>query len=223
MIVDHKGKRVYDLIQGRNKIDLEGAALRFRKPENVKAVMLDLSPTFKSFAKKSFPNARLVANRFHVQRLFIKLVNKFRKQITGDKRSHPMRKLLLRDGAKLKSFERRVISKWLRNFPDMEAVYRIKEAVHCFYRIHGMKRAETALNKIFHRMGMSTVPKFRNLRKTLLSWKQEILEYFEGRFTNGRVEGFNRKAKLVQKRAFGFRSFQNYRLQLLHACRGRVS
>ncbi|MCB9090953.1 MAG: transposase [Halobacteriovoraceae bacterium] len=32
-------------------------------------------------------------------------------------------------------------------------------------------------------------------------------------------EGYNRKAKLVQRNAYGFRSFKNYRLKLLYSCR----
>lgn len=36
--------------------------------------------------------------------------------------------------------------------------------------------------------------------------------------TNGRVEGFNRKAKLIQRRAYGYKNFKNYRLAFLYAC-----
>jgi transposase len=36
--------------------------------------------------------------------------------------------------------------------------------------------------------------------------------------SNGRVEGFNRKAKLCQRRAYGFKTFRNYRLRLLNLC-----
>ncbi|MEO7162367.1 MAG: transposase [Bdellovibrionia bacterium] len=32
------------------------------------------------------------------------------------------------------------------------------------------------------------------------------------------TEGFNNLAKLVQRRAFGYRNFNNYRLRLLNAC-----
>jgi transposase len=42
---------------------------------------------------------------------------------------------------------------------------------------------------------------------------------FEGRLTNARTEGFNNVAKQVQKRAYGFKNFNNYRLKLLYACR----
>jgi transposase len=51
-----------------------------------------------------------------------------------------------------------------------------------------------------------------------LKWKEEILAYFYTRLTNGRTEGFNNKAKLVKRRAYGYRSFRNYRLRLLNAC-----
>ncbi|MCX6116758.1 MAG: transposase, partial [Proteobacteria bacterium] len=31
-------------------------------------------------------------------------------------------------------------------------------------------------------------------------------------------EGYNNVAKLIKKRAYGYRSFENYRLRLLNAC-----
>ena len=42
--------------------------------------------------------------------------------------------------------------------------------------------------------------------------------FFRTRATNGMTEGFNGKAKLVKRRAYGYRSFRNYRLRLLNAC-----
>jgi len=44
------------------------------------------------------------------------------------------------------------------------------------------------------------------------------LAYFRTRSTNGMTEGFNGKAKLVKRRAYGYKSFTNYRLRLLNAC-----
>ncbi len=40
------------------------------------------------------------------------------------------------------------------------------------------------------------------------------------RFTrnNGITEGFHRKMKLIQRRAYGFRSFENYRLRVIAQC-----
>jgi len=45
-------------------------------------------------------------------------------------------------------------------------------------------------------------------RRTLMRWRNEILNHFGTGLTNGRTEGFNNVAKLVKKRAYGYRSFQ---------------
>jgi transposase len=67
-------------------------------------------------------------------------------------------------------------------------------------------------------MAHSELKEIKTLRKTLMKWKNEILNYFRTRLTNAMVEGFNNKAKLVKRRAYGYRSFSNYRLRLLDAC-----
>ncbi len=51
-----------------------------------------------------------------------------------------------------------------------------------------------------------------------MRWRREVLAYWQTRATNGMTEGFNGKAKLVKRRAYGYRSFTNYRLRLLNAC-----
>ena len=61
------------------------------------------------------------------------------------------------------------------------------------------------------RQFVSIVVDFRNrrlmelqtFRRTLLRWRNEILVYFDTGLTNGRTEGFNNKAKLAKKRAYG--------------------
>lgn len=44
----------------------------------VKEITIDLSPTMKLIAKKAFPNADIVSDRFHVQKLFNEAINHLR-------------------------------------------------------------------------------------------------------------------------------------------------
>jgi transposase len=67
-------------------------------------------------------------------------------------------------------------------------------------------------------LALSHIPELQTLRGTLMKWRKEILAHFLTRATNGMTEGFNGKAKLVKRRAYGCRSFRNYRLRLLNAC-----
>jgi transposase len=82
----------------------------------------------------------------------------------------------------------------------------------------GIDRATHALRNLAQQWAASLQPEIQTLRRTLLRWKHEWLAYFDTGITNGRTEGFNLKAKLVKRRAFGYRSFRNYRLRLLNAC-----
>ncbi len=37
-------------------------------------------------------------------------------------------------------------------------------------------------------------------------------------YSNGITKGFHRKMKLIQRRAYGFRNFENYRLRVIVLC-----
>jgi transposase len=67
-------------------------------------------------------------------------------------------------------------------------------------------------------MSKSSLPEIKTLRRTLMRWRKEILNYFKHRLTNARTEGYNNVAKVIKRRSYGFRNFQNYRLRLLNAC-----
>lgn len=73
------------------------------------------------------------------------------------------------------------------------------------------------LVRITDQMAASSLPEIKTLRRTLMKWRNEILNYFKTRLTNARTEGFNNVAKLIQKRSYGVKSFENYRLKYLNA------
>jgi transposase len=56
------------------------------------------------------------------------------------------------------------------------------------------------------------------LGKTLESWSEEITRMWRFIRSNGITEGFHRKMKLIQRRAYGFRNFENYRLRVMAQC-----
>lgn len=59
---------------------------------------------------------------------------------------------------------------------------------------------------------------FRKLGKTIENWQEEIARMFRFTRSNGITEGFHRKMKLIQRRAYGFRNFENYRLRIRVLC-----
>ena len=221
MIVDHKRKRAVDIVQGKSTADLKIAMEKLGGRENVRNVTLDLCDPFAAFARDFFPNAELVADKFHVLRLLTPHINRRRKEITGDKRTFAVRKLLLRNGHKLDYFKHSLLKQWLIQHPTLEQLYLFKERLHQLYRIRGFERAERAHQKLVDDMALCNLPEIKTLRKTLIKWKMPILNYFKTGLTNARLEGFNNVAKTVKKRAYGIRSFRNYQLLLKNACYSR--
>ncbi|MCB9085222.1 MAG: ISL3 family transposase [Bdellovibrionaceae bacterium] len=217
VLVDYNHRRIKEVVHGKTAAGLQRDLYHIQGRENVRNVVLDLCDPFKKFAKEHFPNARIVADKFHVLRILNPAINKRRTSITGDKRSNPVRKLLLRNGFKLEYFERKALWKWLDQNPDVKEVYFYKEALHQLYRTKGYHKASRALTRLTDEMAHSNLPEIKTLRKTLMKWRNEILNYFITRLTNARTEGFNNLAKLYQKRAFGYKNFENYRLRLLNA------
>jgi transposase len=218
MIVDYVNPRVRELVYGKTTAELTASLASIPGPENVLYAVTDLCDPFKNYVKQQLPNAQLVADKFHVLRLLSPALLKHRAEITGDRASLRARKLLLMSAHKLDYFSRLAIHRFLEKYPVMSELYSWKERMHGFYRIRGHARAETALTAMTDAMAKSELSEIKTLRRTLMKWRVEILNYFKTGITNARTEGFNNKAKVVKRRAYGYRSFRNYRLKVLTAC-----
>jgi transposase len=57
-----------------------------------------------------------------------------------------------------------------------------------------------------------------SLARTLANWDEAITCMWRFSKSNGITEGFHRKMKLIQRRAYGFKNFENYRLRVLAEC-----
>lgn len=225
VFVDYDNKRIREVVFGKSLGDLHGDRIKsIVGRENVRNVILDLSPTFRSFAESFFPNARLIADKFHVVKLIHGLINEKKREVVrrlelNGSRKNPITRLLRTYRAKLEYYQRSALDKFLNLDQELKEIYWFEQRLYRFYRIRGYNKAREILIRILDNMGHSKIRGIQSLRSTLRKWFNPILNYFSTNLTNGRTEGFNRKAKLIQRCAYGFRSFENYRLKLLYLCR----
>ena len=225
VFIDYNNKRMKDVVLGKSIADLHKSTIKdIEGRHNVKNVIVDLSPTFRSFAKEYFPYAKLIADKFHVVKLMHPLIHKLRRKAIEEnglekKRGNPIVRLLLRYRKRLRYYQRSAIDKFLELSPELKELYWYQQRLYRFYRIKGYNKAREVFIRLTDDMARSNNKAVVSYRDTLHLWTEEILHYFSTKLTNGRTEGYNRKAKLVQRCAYGFRSFKNYRLKLLHSCR----
>jgi transposase len=68
---------VFDVLPGRSGASLRSYLKQLPGKEQVRVIVMDLSETYRQIARQYFPNAMIVADRFHVIRLvnqhFLKL------------------------------------------------------------------------------------------------------------------------------------------------------
>ncbi|WP_143147770.1 transposase, partial [Desulforamulus hydrothermalis] len=62
------------------------------------------------------------------------------------------------------------------------------------------------------------IKEFYYLANTIVNWKTEILNSFDVPYSNGCIEGYNNKIKVIKRNAFGFRNFNRFRSRILHCC-----
>lgn len=186
--------------------------------EQVKIVCIDLAPGYRALVKELFPNARIVADKFHVLKLLMNEIMKERQSIQDHHKKVLGRKRLLKSRKSLDYWVRAELDQALRQYPSLDELYRAKESLHTLYRSRGFKRAYLSYRGVMERLERSDHPRLKTLQRTLKKWRDEILSYFDFPVTNAVTEAINGNAKALQRRARGYKQFKNYRMALLNAC-----
>ncbi|KTD61975.1 TnpA transposase [Legionella santicrucis] len=212
------------MVKGRSEGDLKTYLQQLPGKERVKVICMDLSSTYRSMVKKYFPNAMIVADRFHVIRLI-----QYQCIMTYRELSHEIKNnrgilALLRTRPNNLSEENKVKRDvFLNQNPAIEAIYQFQQELHSLL----MKRALTqrACRKVIPTflemltdLKQSSFKPSAALGKTLTAWKDEVARMWRFSKSNGITEGFHRKMKLIQRRAYGFRNFENYRVRVKVLC-----
>ncbi len=218
VFVDLKKRKLFEVAPTKSKKLLMEQLKNIPGREQVKVVCIDLAPGYRSLVKELFPNARIVADKFHVLKLLMPEIMKERQKIEPQHKKALGRKRLLANRSNLDYWVRSDMDVALRSYPELNELYRAKEKLHTLYRSHGFLRAYQSYRNLVKFLERCAHPKLKTLLKTLKRWRDEILNYFDFKVTNGVTEAMNGNAKALQRRARGFRQFKNYRLAFINAC-----
>lgn len=216
--------KIFDIVKGRSEHDLRGYLNQLKGKERVKVVCMDLSSTYRSIIKKHFPNAKIVADRFHVIRLIQHQCMMTYRELSDNVKSNRGVLAILRTRPdRLSSPQKTKLAQFLKDNPAIEAIYQFQQQLHQLL-MHRAMTAKWCRKSIPQFLGMIDALKksmFKSLvalGKTLYKWKDEIARMWRFRKSNGITEGFHRKMKLIQRRAYGFRNFENYRIRVRVLC-----
>lgn len=98
-----------------------------------------------------------------------------------------------------------------QKYPVLKEMWFIKEQVRQIYFQANKKEALKQFNHCIMLLETAHYSSYlHDLKRTLLRWKIQILNYYDRRTTNGFTEGCHTKVKLIKRISFGFRNINNY-------------
>lgn len=219
--VDLKNHKVFDVRLGRSESALRPYLRRLEEKDKVQVVVMDLSETYRSIARRYFPKATIVADRFHVIRLinqhFLKV---WQQQDAEGRKNRGLLSLMRRHQWRLSDEQHANLMTYLADFPVLQALYVAKQKLVRFMLLKTLKakRARAKLPAYLALLEQLKDSPLRALAKTLTSWMEPIVAMWRFSKSNGITEGFHNKMEMMSRRAYGFRNFENYRLRVLAHC-----
>ena len=224
-LMDGKTRKPIDIIECRYKTHLLDYFNNFSLQERkrVKYVVTDLWKTYKDLANTYFPNAKVVADKFHFVRYSTEALDIIRKQVQNKlpraerKYFKHSRKLLLSRYDKLKDEKQKEeLNYILINYSeDLRIAYREKEEMLKIIQMTDKVKAVENLNNWVKRNLECGIPALQNCAKTYFNWITEIRNALKVPYSNGPMEGFNNKIKTLKRVAFGFRNFTHFKARIL--------
>ena len=91
-----------------------------------------------------------------------------------------------------------------------------KEVVRSIYDHTDAELAEQFVDRLGHDLqDESCPPEVRQMGRTILRWRDQIVAWHRAHVSNGPTEAVNNLIKRVKRVAFGFKRFRNYRIRTL--------
>ncbi|MBA2662077.1 MAG: ISL3 family transposase [Bradymonadaceae bacterium] len=229
VIVDHERSRIVWASKGKSAATLK----RFfddlgpERCEKLEAVTLDLSAAYIKAVSEATPEAKLIFDRFHVQRLA--------QDALDDTRRDEVREAVTKDQKKaLKSMRWKLQkSAWNLTDADIQDLEELERVNYPIFRAHMLKEslvsildgrqinvARRRLKNWIADARSSSLVHFARVAATIEKHLDGVLEYVSSRLSNGRTEGLNGKIRTITRRSFGFHSASALIAMIFLCCGG---
>lgn len=184
----------------------------------------DMWDAYQEAAEQNLPNARRVVDRFHVMKNLNEALTKARRTIqkNADETTKELLKgcrwLLVKNQENLTEEQKQKLARMLEASPELKSCYELKETFRDLFNQNlSPKTAEKRLLRWVAQVEATPFQALKSFIITLRNWWEQILNYFDGRYSNGFAEGVNLKIKMLNRRGYGYRNFSSFRLHVLVA------
>lgn len=192
---------------------------------NITVVSSDMWKPYLKIIKKKLPKAKHILDRFHIMKKFNEAIDKTRrlefKALKEQKREEILthsRWALLKKVENLTEKQSLKLKDLIASNLKTYKAYLMRESFQRFWIMPTRKTAKLFMDIWIKMVNRSKIDAMKKVAKMLDRHQPLILNWFDlfPTVSNGVVEGFNNKAKVVMRRAYGFSSFECLEVALYH-------
>ncbi len=215
IVVDHDRRRVVWAAQGRSADTLKSffEELGEQRRASIKCATIDMAGGYIKALKEMLPEAEIIFDRFHVQKMASEAVDDVRREQLRELRGTPEGKelfksrfVLLKNPWNLTRKEKQKLSQVQDNNVPLFRAYLLKETLAQAFDYVQPARGKRAMKEWLSWASRSKLPSFVKLARTIRKHLKGVLAYFTERLTNGLTEGINNHLRMIARRAYGFHS-----------------
>ena len=228
VVVDHEAGRVVWAAEGQSSATLGSFFEQLGKDQcaQILVVSIDMDEAFEKAIREWLPNADVVYDRFHVVQLLNRAVDEVRREQVRNAPEDLKSSLkgsrwpLLKNPWNLTRRDDQKISTVQRTNAPLYRGFLLKETFQVILSRRNVHIAEHEFKEWYGWARRSRLKPFKRLAKTMRDHWAGIRRALEWRITNGPVEGFNSKIRMISHRAFGFHSAEALIAMILLCCSG---
>lgn len=229
VVFDHRKQRVVWAAPGKNAATLKAffEALGAARCSAIKTVTIDMSKAYISAVQAAVPNARLVFDRFHVQRLAHDALDEVRRSQVRDvidpdeKRALKHTRFPLQKNPwNLTEIETSKLAEVQRTNRTLYRAYLLKETLAAALDRRQPNVAKRLLLGWTSWASRSGLAPFAKVARTITAHLDGIIGYVATRLSNAAVEGTNGKIRTITRRSYGFHSATSLIAMIFLCCSG---
>lgn len=222
ILTNIKERKVMDILPNRYKTDLISYFLRFPRSERekVRVLVMDMWKDYRSLSWL-FPNAKIVADRYHwvrqihwaldkVRKKTQKTLSEWWKKYFKKNRFYLYKKFETLDGEK-----KLIVLNMIERNTDLYNAWQLKEMFYEFKDSETEEQAEKLLKKFILAAEKLELPEFKECLSAVHNWATPILNSFRYRYTNAFTEGSNNTIKVLKRISYGYRRFDRFKKKIL--------
>jgi transposase len=212
-VVDHIHARVVWAAPGKSAATVAGffEALGPERAAKLKGVTMDMSAAFIAAVKNGAPQAQIVFDRFHVQRMAQDAVDQVRREqvrlLAGTDDAKVLKKArwaLLKNPWNLSAVEEGKLVDVQRENRPLYRAYLLKETLANILGGGPVDLARERLKAWTSWAAHSRLAPFKKLAATIRDHVEGVLAFIATGLTNAPIEGLNGKIRVITRRAYGF-------------------